>query len=123
MHGLLNSNVRGTNIVPDIREYLTADGFSPFQHWFRRLDSTPRARVAVALQRLAEGNPGDHRGVGMGVLEIRLHAGPGYRVYFGRDGESLVILLAGGIKRRQREDIQMAHERWQDYHRRKLQER
>lgn len=79
--------------------------------------------MAAALERLAEGNPGDHRGVGMGVLEIRLHTGPGYRIYFGRDGDVLVILLAGGIKRRQREDIQMAQERWQDYRRRKLQER
>jgi putative addiction module killer protein len=61
--------------------------------------------------------------VGTGVLEIRLQTGPGYRIYFGRDGDEVVILLAGGIKRRQTADIHMAHERWQDFRRRKLLER
>ena len=107
----------------DIREYLTVDGFSPFRNWFRGLDAVPRARVAAALQRLAAGNPGDHHGVGTGVLEIRLHTGPGYRIYFGQDDDDLIILLSGGIKRRQADDISMAQDRWRDYRRRKLTER
>lgn len=73
--------------------------------------------------RLAAGNPGDHHGVGTGVLEIRLQTGPGYRIYFGRDGNDLIILLGGGIKRRQSDDIRMARDRWRDYRRRKLTER
>lgn len=120
---LINSNSCGTNSVLDVREYLTIDGFSPFKHWFRELDAVPRARVAAVLLRLAAGNPGDHRGVGSGVLEIRMQTGPGYRIYFGRDGDELIILLGGGIKRRQADDICMAKDRWQDYRRRKLLER
>ncbi|MBL8199606.1 MAG: type II toxin-antitoxin system RelE/ParE family toxin [Chromatiales bacterium] len=105
--------------MPEVREYLTSDGFSPFRKWFQGLDPVPRARIAAVLQRLSAGNPGDHYGVGLGVVEIRLHTGPGYRIYVGRDGGEVVILLAGGTKRRQASDIRMAHERWQDYQRRK----
>ncbi len=107
----------------DVREYLTVDGFSPFRNWFRGLDAVPRARVAAVLLRLAAGNAGDHQGVGSGVLEIRMQTGPGYRLYFGRDGDQLIILLGGGIKRRQAADISMAKDRWLDYRRRKLLER
>jgi len=123
MGTLLNSNSCGTNSVLDVREYLTVDGFSPFRQWFRGLDAVPRARVAAVLLRLASGNPGDHHGVGSGVLEIRMQTGPGYRIYFGRDGDELIILLGGGIKRRQADDISMARDRWQDYRRRQALER
>ena len=58
-------------------------------------------------------------GVGAGVFETKIAFGPGYRVYFGKDGESLAILLAGGTKRRQQQDIKAAQERWQDYKDRK----
>lgn len=57
--------------------------------------------------------------VGGGVLEIRIDFGPGYRVYFGRDGDALVILLRGGTKKRQQRDIEAAHAYWQDYKERK----
>jgi putative addiction module killer protein len=65
------------------------------------------------------GNFSSVKGVGSGVLEYRIDFGPGYRIYFGKDGESLVILLAGGTKKRQQEDIEIAIARWQDYKARK----
>ena len=60
--------------------------------------------------------------VGGGVLERRIHVGPGYRVYFGRDGDTLIVLLGGGTKRRQQKDIENARSLWQEYRRRKQQE-
>ena len=76
-------------------------------------------RVAVALARLEQGNLSNAKGVGEGVLEYRIDWGPGYRVYFGRDGDVLVILLTGGTKHRQQRDIDAAKTNWTDYKRRK----
>lgn len=101
--------------IIEIREYNDERGRSPFRRWFRRLDNQVAARVAVALERMSEGNLGDVRSVGEGVLERRIPFGPGYRIYFGRDGETLIILLAAGDKRRQQRDIQTARSRWQHY--------
>lgn len=68
------------------------------------------------------GHVSNVEGVGAGVFEYRIDFGPGYRVYFGKDGDTLVILLAGGTKKRQANDIADAHERWTDYKTRKAQE-
>ena len=68
------------------------------------------------------GNLSNVKGVGGGVLECRIHFGPGYRVYLGRDGDTLIILLGGGDKRRQQKDIEDAQDIWQEYKRRKRQE-
>ena len=68
------------------------------------------------------GTLADVRGVGRGVLECRIHFGPGYRIYFGRDGDAIIILLGGGTKRRQQNDIEDAWGLWQEYRRRKQQE-
>jgi len=73
----------------------------------------------VAIARLEQGNLSNVKGVGEGVLEYRINFGPGYRVYFGRDGETLVILLTGGTKKRQQRDIQAAIGLWADYRRRR----
>ena len=62
---------------------------------------------------------GDHRSVGQGVIELRIHIGPGYRIYLGRDGETIIILLGGGTKQRQHRDIAAAQARWIDYKKRK----
>lgn len=78
-----------------------------------------RARVAKSLIQLALGNLSEVKSVGAGVLERRLNFGPGYRVYFGRDGDLLIILLAGGTKSRQQRDIETAHACWKDYKKRK----
>ena len=103
----------------DIKEYLDADGRSPFGAWFEALEATAAARVTVSLARAAEGNLANAKGVGGGVSELRIDFGPGYRIYFGRDGATLIILLAGGTKKRQQRDIDAALDRWADYKRRK----
>jgi putative addiction module killer protein len=106
----------------EIREYQRFDGRRPFAEWFDGLNAAAAAKVAVSLERLARGNTSNLKGVGGGVLELRIDFGPGYRVYLGRDGEELVILLAGGSKQRQHVDIAVARERWQDYRKRKRNE-
>ena len=103
----------------ELRYYLAVDGKSPFEDWFSSLDATAGAKVAVALARLEQGNLSNVKTVGEGVLECRINWGPGYRVYFGRDGEMLVILLTGGTKRRQQVDIDKATASWVDYKRRR----
>jgi putative addiction module killer protein len=103
----------------ELRYYLASDGGSPFEEWFTDLDSAAAAKVAVALARLEQGNLSNVKGVGEGVLEYRINWGPGYRVYFGREGEVLVILLTGGTKQRQQRDIETAKTSWTDYKRRR----
>jgi putative addiction module killer protein len=103
-------------------EYLAPDGKSPFREWFDGLDETAAAKVTVAMARIAQGNLSNAKGVGKGVQEYRIDFGPGYRIYFGRDGETLVILVGGGTKRRQQRDIDDAKARWADYKRRKREE-
>jgi putative addiction module killer protein len=105
--------------VIELRYYLAFDGKSPFETWFAELDAAAAAKVAVALARLEQGNLSNAKGVGEGVLEFRIDWGPGYRVYFGRDGDTLVILLTGGTKKRQQRDIDTAKALWVDYKRRR----
>ena len=104
-------------------EYLDGDGESPFAAWFGELDARAAAKVTVALSRIERGAVSNVKGVGEGVLEFRIDFGPGYRIYFGRDGERLIILLAGGTKRRQDEDIADAKARWSNYKARKARAR
>lgn len=112
-----------THVLPydmlELRYYLTSDGESPFEEWFAGLDAQAAAKVVVALARLEQGNLSNVKAVGEGVLEVRIHWGPGYRVYFGRDGDTLVILLTGGAKPRQQKDIERAKASWTDYKRRR----
>ena len=103
----------------DVREYLDSVGRSPFTKWLRALNVQAAAKVATALERISDGNLSNIKTVGRGVLEYKIEFGPGYRIYFGRDGDRLVILLAGGTKKRQREDIQQAQANWADYRKRK----
>jgi putative addiction module killer protein len=102
-----------------ILEYLDQDGSSPFALWFAGIEARAASKVAIALTRIEAGNLSNVKGVGSGLLEYRIDCGPGYRIYFGRDGEQLVILLAGGTKKRQRADIATALMRWVDYKQRK----
>lgn len=104
-----------------IVEYLAADGASPFRNWFNRLDSRAAAKVTTTLLRMGMGNTSNVEGVGGGVYERKIDYGPGYRVYFGWDGEDLVILVGGGTKKGQARDIERARERWADYRKRKKQ--
>lgn len=103
----------------DVREYNDRQGRSPYAEWFDRLNAQAAAKVTTAVTRLALGNFSNVKGVGSGVFECKIDFGPGYRVYFGKDGDRLVILLGGGTKKHQQRDIEIALDRWQDYKRRK----
>ena len=98
-----------------VKKFQTERGDVPFDDWINRIDTRAQVRVARRLDRIERGNFGDHRSVGQGVMELRVDYGPGYRVYFGRDGLEIVILLCGGTKRRQRADIEQAHRNWNRY--------
>ena len=98
-----------------VREYLDDKGNSPYSKWFRRLDPVAAAKATTATYRLQQGNFSNVKGVGAGVFEYRIDFGPGYRIYFGKDGPDIVILLGGGTKKRQSQDIQAAKISWQDY--------
>ena len=100
-----------------VHEYLDAKGRSPYAAWFDSLDAAAAAKVAAALYRLEMGNFSNVKGVGAGVFERTIDFGPGYRVYFGKDGPSIVILLGGSSKQRQSAAIATAQERWRDYRR------
>jgi putative addiction module killer protein len=111
--------------MPDVRvlEYLDLQARSPFAAWFDGLNAVASAKVTAALYQLAVGNWSNVRGVGTGVFERKIDAGPGYRIYFGKDGDRLVILLGGSTKQRQQQAIETAQERWADYRRRKVKEK
>jgi putative addiction module killer protein len=98
-----------------VREYVEDSGRIPFRYWLNELDEATRARVQARILRFETGNLGDHKDVGAGVLEARLDFGPGYRVYFGRKGRELVLLLLGGDKGSQKKDIKLAREFWSRY--------
>ena len=103
----------------EILEYLDRNGHSPDARWFDSLAAEAAAQVVVALTRLKQGNVSGIKSLGRGLHEYRIHFGPGLRIYLGRDGERLVILLGGGTKMRQQQDIRDALESWQDYKKRK----
>jgi putative addiction module killer protein len=100
----------------EIRIFEDEDGKVPFDEWFTGLrDGTARARIETRIDRLACGNFGGCAPVGEGVSEIKADFGPGYRIYFGMDGESLAVLLIGGIKDTQDRDIAVAKRYWRNY--------
>ncbi len=108
-----------TDTQIEILEYLTENGRNPFRKWLEGLrDRQARAKIRVRLNRIRLGNFGDCKSVGSGVSELRVPYGPGYRVYFGRQGNKVVILLYGGHKKTQSRDIALAQEYWADYLRR-----
>jgi len=107
--------------VPDvgdsvsILEYLDPGGRSPFSRWFAELNAAAAARVTIALYRLEQGNFSNVEGVGGGVYECKVNFGPGYRVYFGKDGGQVVILLGGSGKKRKGAAIAGAQAAWAVY--------
>ncbi len=107
--------------MPAIRvvEYLDLQGKSPFARWFEGLNAEAAAKVTTALYRLAQGNFSNVKGVGSGVFEYRIDFGPGYRIYFGKDGDTVVILLGGSTKKRQQLAIVAAVDAWVAFKRRK----
>ena len=95
--------------------YVTQEGRNPFGEWFQDQDREVRSRIQARLDRIEVGNFGNRRALGGGVSELRFDFGPGYRVYYGRDGDTLVILLAAGTKTRQARDIERARFLWRRY--------
>ena len=98
-----------------LREYLSADGRSYFQEWLDSLPVPVRARIQARIFRFETGNLGDHMSVGEGVWEARVMFGPGCRVYFGKEGRSIILLLLGGDKSSQAGDIRKARQLWKEY--------
>jgi len=100
--------------------HYVVDDKDVFGDWLEGLkDVVGRAVILKRIDRVEEGNFGDHRSVGSGVWEIRIHYGPGYRVYYGEDGPRIVLLLCGGDKGTQKKDIRKAQELWAEYGRAK----
>lgn len=103
----------------EVREYADTLGRNHYHKWLMKLDASVTARVVNAILRLAEGNFSSVKPEGEGVSALRLDFGPGYRIYFGQDGKEIVILLVGGTKHRQQDDIELARKLWSEYKQRK----
>ncbi len=102
----------------ELRIYVREDCRAPFSEWLALLqDNRTRAKIRVRLDRLSLGNLGDCHGVGEGVQELRIDYGPGYRVYFGQLGSTIVLLLCGGDKSSQVRDTEQAKRYWNEYRR------
>jgi len=103
----------------ELRVYVTNEGREPFSEWLASLsDIKARAKIRVRLDRVSLGNIGDFHTVGEGVQELRIDSGPGYRVYFGQEEATIVLLLCGGDKSTQSSDIETAKWYWNEYRRR-----
>ncbi len=100
----------------EIQRYTTPDNGVPFEEWFNVLrDGKAKARIKLRLDRVQLGNLGDYRFVGEGVYELKIDYGPGYRIYFGQIGTTIILLLIGGDKSTQDRDIRQAIQYWTDY--------
>ena len=105
----------------ELLRYQRENGREPFTEWLNaQRDKLAQARIRVRLRQVQAGNFGDVEPVGDGVSELRIHVGAGYRVYFGRRGKAMVILLCGGDKGSQAADIKRAKELWAEWKRRQL---
>ena len=115
----LTSVLRICDNIPvkvEIRYYIAGNGKAPFIEWLERLkDRAARAKIKVRIDRLMRGLFGDTKSLGHGVEELRIHYGPGYRVYYGRISGTLLILLCGGAKGSQKRDIDRAKGYWSEY--------
>ncbi len=104
----------------EVKEYVDETGRSLFREWLLALkDVGIRARIRMRINRLRFGNVGDCRFLGNGVYEMKMDVGPGYRLYFGRESDLVLILLCGGTKKSQQKDIEKAKELWQNFTRRR----
>lgn len=99
-----------------LQVYQTQNGREPFSEWLVSIrDQRTRTRIRDRFERLEIGNFGDCQSVGGGVFEMRLHFGPGYRIYFGEIDNTIVLLLSGGDKSSQAQDIERAKTYWSEY--------
>ncbi len=102
-----------------VEEYVSERGISPFAEWFNALNAHAATKVNTYLTRICEGNISSLKPIKGAFQEIVIDWGPGYRVYVGKDGNKLVILLGGGTKKQQQKDIDRAQEIWEEYKKRK----
>jgi len=103
----------------DVVEFQDEEGGHPFSRWFASLNVQAALKARTAVARIEDGNFSNVKPVGQGVSAYKLNVGPGYRIYFGKDGETLVILLGGGTKKRQNRDVEQAQLLWKAYKQRK----
>ncbi|MES9858711.1 MAG: type II toxin-antitoxin system RelE/ParE family toxin [Sedimenticola sp.] len=102
-----------------INEYTDEQGKSPYAQWLGNLrDARAKAKIIMQVDRMELGLFGDSEPIGDGLSELRIHYGPGYRVYYGKEGQKVYLLLCGGDKSTQSKDIKRAKAHWQDYKRR-----
>jgi len=99
----------------EILFFVDEDGRKPVADWIRDLPGPARSKIATAIARMRAGNLAQLKSVGDGLLEYRIDWGPGYRLYLGRVGHELIVLVAGGSKSRQQDDIRTAKRRWSIY--------
>jgi putative addiction module killer protein len=103
----------------EILRYQREDGREPFTEWLNAIrDKIAQARIRIRLRQVQAGNFGDCESVGEGVIELRVHVGAGHRVYCGRHGKTVVLLLCGGDKASQTADIRRAKDLWSEWKRR-----
>lgn len=98
-----------------VREFIGVAGNVPYRDWLLGLDRVTRARIQARVLRFEDGNFGDCKSVGDGVLEARVMFGPGFRIYFRRESDAIVLLLVGGSKASQVRDIRLARAYWCEY--------
>ena len=100
----------------EVLYYKKEEGVVPFLKWLYSIeDRVTKAKIRIRIDRVAAGDLGDYRSVGDGVNELRLNYGPGYRIYFGFDGQKIIVILCGGDKGSQNKDIKLAKEYWKNY--------
>jgi len=105
-----------------VEEYIREDGTSPYEEWFMGLDTVAAAKITIVKLKMEQGNLSNVKWFG-GIGEYRLDWGPGYRVYIGKDGDRLIILLGGGTKKGQQKDIDRAEAIWKEYKERKAKQK
>lgn len=98
-----------------VKEYLKPNGVCPFREWLEGIDRTVAARIQARIFRFELGNLGDSKSIGQGIYEARFDFGSGYRLYFGKDERTVIVLLCGGDKATQGTDIRRARKFWMDY--------
>jgi len=99
----------------ELEIYRQETGAEPFMDWIDSLSPTVSNRILARLNRVRLGNFGDSKAIGKGLYELKFMIGPGYRIYYGRIGKRIVLLLTGGDKSSQKADIKKAYEYWEDY--------
>jgi putative addiction module killer protein len=100
-----------------IEKYITDIGLCPFDKWINKLkDKRAKSRILIRLDRVKEGNLGNYKSLGDDIYELRIPEGKGYRIYYGHEDDTLILLLCGGNKSSQSKDIKQAKKYWSNYH-------